>query len=105
MKSLIYAGASLLAIGAASPVLAQATVPPACVGATGNASDVIQINRQQTATILQTGDDNTSTVAQTNRRQNDATVTQSGNGNNGVATIDQAKFPRNETATITQGTP
>ena len=76
MKSLIYAGASVLALTATAPVFAQATTPAACAGATGNCSVVSTNGSGNSVAVDQSaGTGNVSDIVQDGDNL-DATVTQ-----------------------------
>ena len=55
MKKIILTSASVLALGAAAPVLGQAVVPPECAGVTGNCSVIDATGTSVTTSVDQSG--------------------------------------------------
>lgn len=86
MRNAIFAGASILALTAASPLLAQATVPADCVGVAGNCSVIDSVGDDNDATVDQDGSGNASEILQ-DAIGADASVTQ--NGVDNLSNVDQ----------------
>ncbi|MFW5633874.1 MAG: hypothetical protein ACOCYR_03180, partial [Erythrobacter sp.] len=88
MKKAVLACASLIAVGAASPLFAQPS-PSDCDGVAGNCSVVEQTTDDNEATVGQSGDDNIAIIDQSSTDGSEtADVTQAQTGNTAVITQD-----------------
>ena len=85
MRTAIFAGVSTLALAAASPLFAQATVPADCAGVTGNCSVIDTVGHNNEAVVDQDGTGDVSEILQ-DATGADANVTQNGSGNTATVT-------------------